>query len=103
VFASWVCWFHELLGDWYFRTIWHDELRPNYTRDIRAIFDVGCQIFESSLPESERRAAFYQAVGDVMRCPLIGRWLDDLESRTVWEDRRESPTPKPLDGTGDAA
>ncbi len=71
VFASWVAWFYELLEEPYFRATW-DQIRANYTDDVRNIFDAGCLIFESGLPEASRRSAFYEAVAHTLRRDRIG-------------------------------
>lgn len=103
VFASWVAWFYELLDDWYFRKVWDKELRANYTRDVRAIFDVGCEILaEHGLgPRSEK--AFFQAVADIMESPSQGLagepirvWHDELKRPVKWESlssHRDFPSP----------
>lgn len=83
VFASWVAWFHDLLEGWHFRETW-PEIRCNYTPDVRDIFDVGCAIFAAEQAPDARRAAFYAAVGDIMKCDRIGSWLDDLETVKTW-------------------
>lgn len=83
VFASWVAWFHDLLEGWHFRETW-EEIRCNYTPDVRDIFDVGCAIFEADLAPDARRTAFYEAVADIMECDRIRRWLDDLETVRAW-------------------
>ena len=116
VFASWVAWFYEVLEGWYFRKIWDDELRENYTEDVRAIFDAGCDIFESTIPNLDRKDAFYRAVDDIMSRPnaakgesAIREWRNSLEKRTLWKDlasypklqspgtslRQPPPTPQP--------
>lgn len=85
VFASWVAWFFDLLKDWYFRSIWDSELRSNYTRDVRNIFDVGTAIFrEHSDPETRERE-FYQAVAYLMGgCRTIANWQDQIGEVPVW-------------------
>jgi hypothetical protein len=86
VFASWVAWFHEIQEDWYFREMWAADIRSNYTDDVRQIFDVGCAIFKSPLPEKRRRQAFYAAVADIMDCSVIRGWMDRLDApTTTWE------------------
>lgn len=86
VFASWVAWFYEIQDDWYFREMWPTEIRSNYTDDVRAIFDTGCQIFKSPLAPEARQAAFYAAVADIMDCRLVRGWLDRLDTPRRWED-----------------
>jgi hypothetical protein len=87
VFASWVAWFYELQDDWFFRSIWKEELRSNYTRDVRAIFDIGTEIFESVPDAGKKEAAFYDAVAEIMDdCPDIRGWQGELEKKRRWTD-----------------
>jgi len=99
VFASWVAWFYEVLSSWYFRKEWHDQIRANYTSDVRRIFDAGCDIFAQIESGDARMAAFYEAVAFVMRdenapgCCDVADWLDDLEDSLQWQqviEARES-------------
>lgn len=90
VFASWVAWFYDTLDDWYFRDQW-DDLRTNYKRDVRDIFDMGVAIFgkdrmgESDSPEVDdaRKAAFYDLVARQMQCSEIAGWLDKVAIATT--------------------
>lgn len=93
VFASWVAWFFDLLKDWYFRSIWDSELRSNYTRDVRNIFDLGTDIFREHPEPEVREREFYKAVAYLMGgCPTIANWLDEIAEAPVWppQDRGRS-------------
>lgn len=123
VFASWVAWFYELLDDWYFREVWKKELRANYTRDVRAIFDVGCQIFAEGAAGLDHEEAFYQAVADIMESQRQGLagdpirvWHKELTRPVKWESlsshqdfqspgtsRRQPPPPLPPSPLGSSA
>jgi GNAT superfamily N-acetyltransferase len=88
VFASWVAWFFDLLKDWYFRSIWDSELRSNYTRDVRNIFDLGTAIFQDHPEPEVREREFYKAVAYLMGdCPTIANWLDEISEAPVWPPR----------------
>ena len=98
VFASWVSWFHEILQDWYFRSIWRAELRANYTRDVRNIFDVGVEIYERESDPARREREFFSAVAYLFGgCRIIGEWLDHLQTVPVvppdWRRRQIIGTP----------
>jgi ribosomal protein S18 acetylase RimI-like enzyme len=100
VFASWVTWFHEILQDWYFRSIWRDELRANYTRDVRNIFDAGVEIYERESDPAMRERAFFGAVAYLFGgCRVVGEWLDHLETVPVipsdWRGRQIIGRPGP--------
>jgi ribosomal protein S18 acetylase RimI-like enzyme len=100
VFASWVTWFHEILQDWYFRSIWRDELRANYTRDVRNIFDAGVEIYERESDPAMRERAFFSAVAYLFGgCRVVGEWLDHLETVPVipsdWRGRQIIGRPGP--------
>lgn len=85
VFASWVAWFHDILKDWYFRSIWRSTLRNNYTRDVRNVFDIGVEIFETHRDPDLREREFYQAVAYLMnQCPVVANWLDDMQTAPIW-------------------
>lgn len=84
VFASWVNWFHEILEDWYFRSIWRSELRANYTLDVRNIFDAGVEIYERESDPARREREFFSAVAYLVGgCRVVGEWLDHLETVPV--------------------
>ena len=100
VFASWVTWFHEILQHWYFRSIWRTELRANYTRDVRNIFDLGVEIFERESDPARREREFFSAVACLFGgCRVVGEWLDHLETVPVvpsdWRRRRIIGGPGP--------
>lgn len=100
VFASWVAWFHEILQHWYFRSIWRTELRANYTRDVRNIFDLGVEIFERESDPDRREREFFSAVACLFGgCRVVGEWLDHLETVPVvpsdWRRRQIIGGPRP--------
>ncbi len=82
VFASWVAWFDELVCDWYFREFW-DDIRNNYTPDVRAIFDIGLIVFKHpDFTEEERVKAFYMGVSHALGgCKVVETWLEQCENR----------------------
>ena len=85
VYASWVSWFHEVLDQWYFRELWLDGMRDNYTRDVRHIFDMGVQIYSQESDPEARRQAFYRAVSHALGgCEVIDKWLDELAEMPQW-------------------
>lgn len=99
VFASWVAWFEEILQSWYFRQEWPGYIRPNYTRDVRDIFDVGHAIYAEVDDPVERSRAFYCSVAEIMRdettndpCREILRWLDELETPAKWTKQAAQPS-----------
>lgn len=99
VFASWVAWFHEILQHWYFRSIWRTELRANYTRDVRNIFDLGVEIFEREPDPARREREFFGAVACLFGgCRVVDGWLDHLETVPVvpsdWRRRKLLGRPK---------
>lgn len=96
VFASWVAWFHDILKDWYFRSIWRSDLRTNYTRDVRNIFDIGVEIFERETDPLKREQEFYRAAAYVMgNCKVVANWLDDTAACPIWPP---SPSLRPVIG-----
>ncbi len=85
VFASWVAWFYDILNGWHFREIWTSELRTNYTRDVRNIFDVGVEIFELHPDDETRKREFYRAVAHLMGgCDVVENWPDEMKAAPVW-------------------
>ena len=101
VFASWVTWFHEILQNWYFRSIWRSELRANYTLDVRNIFDAGVEIYERESDPVTREREFFSAVAYLFGgCRVVGEWLDHLETVPVipsdWRRRQTIGRPGPL-------
>jgi hypothetical protein len=85
VFASWVAWFYDILSGWYFREIWDAELRSNYTRDVRNIFDVGIHIFRTEEDPDVRERRFYEAVAYLIGdCDMVAGWLDEMAFVPVW-------------------
>lgn len=93
VFANWVAWFYDILKDWYFRSIWDTELRSNYTRDVRNIFDIGTAIFRQYPDAETREREFYQAVAYLMgNCKTIASWQDEIGAVPVWPPRRRPLT-----------
>ncbi len=87
VFASWVAWFYELNSDWYFREIW-DDIRANYTPDVRSIFDAGMLVFDApDLSDEERLRAFYFGVSNALGgCAVVETWLETSKDRSKERD-----------------
>lgn len=102
VFGSWIAWYFDTTTEWGFRALWQD-LRDNYTADLRAVFDglVGVLIEEWDIPhdrgtfthydreargdpdvsaeEVERkRVWFYQEMCRRFACDEIGTWLQKV-------------------------
>ena len=78
IFGSWVIWFHDTAHSWYFRENW-PEWRENYTRALRRIFDEPVRRLAEGEPME--RAYFFDHVAEVVDCPVVKRWLADLERR----------------------
>lgn len=99
VFGSWVAWYFDTTTEWGFRALWED-LRDNYTADLRAIFDplVSNLISEWDIPHAQgtfthrdpdaaalpdvsgtelerRRDWFYREIGTLFDCATIRTWL----------------------------
>jgi hypothetical protein len=77
VFGSWVIWYYDLLQSWYFRETWKD-IRPNYTTEMRLVFDGPIEKFDPRADEDERKRQFFAHVAKVLRCPRVKSWLDDM-------------------------
>lgn len=89
VFGSWIAWFYEVLDDWYFQEQW-PQIRENYTQDVRAIFDIGTDIFRYALDDEDRLRAFYDGVATAMAPRVaeqieIGDWLDRAKKGMSWD------------------
>lgn len=78
IFGSWVIWFYDSTQSWYFREHW-PEWRENYTNALRRVFDEPVKRFSSSEPDPADRPYFFDHVSKVMKCPVVKRWLADLE------------------------
>jgi hypothetical protein len=76
VFGSWVIWYYDLLGSWYFRQSWPD-IRPNYTAEIRRVFDQPVRDFDPRLDDDQRRRQFFTHVAKELNCPRVKTWLDE--------------------------
>jgi hypothetical protein len=76
VFGSWVIWYYELLGSWYFRDSW-TEIRPNYTSEIRRVFDRPVREFDPRMDDDQRRRQFFAHVARELGCPRVKTWLDE--------------------------
>ncbi len=112
VFASWIAWMVEILEDSFFRDRWLPQIRSNYTRDVRDIFDVGVEIFSDPQRADKRNELFYAAVADIMAetgvegaepngsrpCAVIEGWLEDIEKSKKWITLPSHPD-HPSDGT----
>lgn len=85
VYASWVAWFYDILKDWYFRSIWREDLRGNYTEDVRNLFDIGVAIFEQQPDRRLCERQFYAAAARLMDdCKVVHNWLDDIGQVPIW-------------------
>ncbi|MCR9130717.1 MAG: hypothetical protein NXI12_14485 [Alphaproteobacteria bacterium] len=78
IFGSWVIWFYDAAQSWYFRENWF-QWRDNYTRALREIFDAPVAKFSKEKPSIEDRRYFFLHVAKAMKCPVVKKWLDDLE------------------------
>ncbi|MEO0574485.1 MAG: GNAT family N-acetyltransferase [Pseudomonadota bacterium] len=78
VFGSWVVWYYDTLCSAYFRQQW-PSLRENYTRELKDIFDLPVAQFHNGARESERKVAFFDHVAEILNCPIIRDWLDDVD------------------------
>lgn len=90
VYASWVAWFHEVLDQWYFRELWVEEMRDNYTPDVRDIFDLGLQVYREHADDETRRKEFYHAVSHLMGgCETIRDWIENLGRQPEWPAKEQ--------------
>jgi hypothetical protein len=78
VYGSWVIWYYDTLNQWGFREEWPD-LRQNYTSEPRAIFDRFVAEYDANENDTARKRRFFKHVADITSCPVIRRWLDDLD------------------------
>jgi hypothetical protein len=74
IFGSWVIWYYEMLESWYFRHKW-PEIRPNYTSEMRLVFDEPIRKFDPNASDAERKQQFFAHVAKVLKCPLVRNWL----------------------------
>jgi hypothetical protein len=65
IFGSWVIWYYEMLTSWYFRHKWL-EIRPNYTKELRQIFDQPVDSFDPQAGDAERQKQFFAHVNKVL-------------------------------------
>lgn len=79
VYGSWVIWYYDTLCQWGFREEWPD-LRQNYTREARAIFDPFVLAFDPAEDDAVRKRRFFKHLADTTSCRVINRWLDDLDA-----------------------
>jgi hypothetical protein len=76
VFGSWVIWYYDLLGSWYFREAW-SKIRPNYTLEMRRVFDKPVMEFDPQGDDGQRRRQFFAHVAKELNCPRVKNWLDE--------------------------
>jgi hypothetical protein len=76
IFGSWVIWYYELLESWYFRSRWK-EIRPNYTKEMRLVFDVPVDKFDTAASDAQRKQDFFAHVAKVLNCPTVRNWLQE--------------------------
>lgn len=74
VFGSWVIWYHELLTSWYFRSCWQ-EIRLNYTKEMRLVFDEPVARFDPAADDVESKQQFFAHVAKQLKSPVVKRWL----------------------------
>jgi hypothetical protein len=74
VFGSWVVWYHELLTSWYFRACWN-EIRYNYTKEMRQVFDGPVAHYDPAADEAESKRQFFAHVAKLLKCPVVANWL----------------------------
>lgn len=77
VFGSWVVWYYDLLQSWYFRETWR-TIRPNYTTEMRLVFDKPVESFDPQADNHVRKKQFFAHVAKVLHCPHAKNWLDDM-------------------------
>jgi hypothetical protein len=78
VFGSWTIWFYETLCEWGFRKHW-DNIKQNYTGELRGIFDYFVLHFDPASDDSTRKRAFFGHVARLFKCEVIASWLDGIE------------------------
>jgi hypothetical protein len=79
IFGSWVAWFFLLIKAPGFAVMW-DDLRFDYTEELRCILDKGVSLKEKSDDEDKIKVDFYRYVGSIMKCSVIDKWIDNHES-----------------------
>lgn len=79
VYGSWVIWYYDTLCQWGFREEWPD-LRQNYTSEARVIFDRFVMEFDAAEDDAVRKRHFFKHIANITACPVIRRWLDDLDA-----------------------
>jgi hypothetical protein len=75
IFASWVIWYYEMLESWYFRHKW-PEIRLNYTREMRCVFDEPIRRFHLHANDAARKEHFFTHVAKELKFTLKKKWLD---------------------------
>ena len=76
VYGSWVIWKYDILESWYFRQCWR-EIRLNYTKDLRDIFDGSVDGFDPAMNVADRREKFFSHVAKILKCREISKWLGE--------------------------
>lgn len=77
VFGSWVIWFYNLSNAPHFPEIW-EEVRWDYTIDLREIINEGVRLKKEKLDEEERREQFFINVSKIFRCKAISDYAPRL-------------------------
>ncbi len=93
VFGSWVIWYYDTLCEFAFRNDW-DDLRLNYTPDLRAVFDKHISHFKHDVPDEIRRHEFFQDMADLYSCSILKHWLNDSMSSLLLAQHYAVEQPK---------
>jgi len=64
IYCTWVAWFYEVLGYWYFREIWEDDLRLHYKTELQSIFNKPVKFYHDEYA-GEGKYNFYKHVSEV--------------------------------------
>lgn len=79
IYCTWVAWFYEVLGYWYFREIWEEELRLHYKTELQSIFNRPVKFYHDEYAD-EHRDSFYKHVAQVTGSKAVLDHLTETES-----------------------
>lgn len=82
VFGSWVIWFYNVANAPRFSQAW-EEVRSDYTEDLRTIMDTGEWLVVNEKDEKKRKQDFFQRVGEQFNCGIITGWLMKVSQDTA--------------------
>lgn len=88
VFGSWVIWFLTLARAPGFRLVWED-LKCDYTRELREIFNEAMIIVDEMGDEDAVRRHFFAFVGETIGCDVIRQWQSHLEDELTYVQERK--------------